>query len=216
MCRACFIDKGGIFVRKKIIACCTSLGAGAVMLVGIGVGQGIGNLTENTILAVARNPILQEEITELFDQGIWRMIMLLITAFIIAIVLLCLSRTCSYRQHGRDGCHTGHHRRGSLTCVFSVLAIALALAGGIAGAALGISTAEGGLILGFAQNPILFDLLEEFAIMGSRLALLPLAASIIIAIAILWCWKCACWRPVCRYDYDISSHIYEKLQDEPE
>lgn len=181
---------------KKFIACCASLGAGLAILMGIGAGTAAGTATTGAIEAVARNPLLFEEIKELLIFTLRRINIPLIAAFIVAVILLIISQIlCGCGCRCRKRC-----KINSLFCILTSASAGIAILGGI-GAAIGLGRASAALIDFFGRQPSAIAELTEIFEIGARSALFSLWAAIIIAAGILVCLICS----VCRYTQRITA-----------
>jgi len=189
---------------KKAIACCSSLGAALVMLVGIPFGNAVGNATDAAIRVSAQQPAL-DAIIESLEISLRNLQIPLIVAFVAAIILLIVSKVCQASLCSKSR----KSSTGKAYCIFTSVSMAIALLGSI-----GTIIASGTIAISVQSvlvlQPTMVDTFNEIAALGYSSALLATVFAAIIAAGILICMLCSCIcplhlldcidRPSCRRD----------------
>jgi len=169
-------------MRRKVIACCASLGAGICMLVGMGVGRGIGTATAFAVEGVARQPEAFDLISETLATSIGSIQRFLVAAFVVAMILLMISRIICIFSCGE---------KRSLSYILGSVGAGIAIFS-LSGTALGIGEAAGAAVEGIARQPEAADLINEIMSMCNSASIWTLIAVIAVVIGILICTFCKC------------------------
>ena len=175
---------------NKTMACCTSLGAGIAMLIGIGAGIAGGNATAATI-EVACRPGVFDSVYETLKLALLKINIPLFAAFAVAVILLILSRCFSRACTKTCAC----------SCIYGAVSAGIAMLGGI-GAAIGIGRAAAVLPGAIANQPAAKELFMKIFETGTCWMMLCVWTSVIIAAGIILCMICSACRCRCQY-FDI-------------
>lgn len=169
---------------KRIIACCTALGAGIVMCLGLAIGRAAGATTSASLesFSTASCPVQFEVIKETLIHALKQINVLLLAAFIVALVLVIVSKCLCGRHH----CYKKGCKSNSLSCILNSVAASLALMGGM-GSAIGLGNASATFVLLLPRYPKIMEEMKELYMIGTKGIMLTFWACLIIAGLIILC-----------------------------
>lgn len=169
---------------KKIIACCTALGAGVVMCLGVGIGRAAGATTSASLQSFSMTscPDQFEVIKETLIHALKQINLMLLAAFIVALLLVIVSKCLCGKGHCcKKGC-----KSNSLSCILNSVAAGLALMGGM-GSAIGLGNASATFVKLLPRYPKIMEEMKELYMIGTKAIMLTFWACLIIAGLIILC-----------------------------
>lgn len=169
---------------RKIIACCAALGAGVVMCLGLGIGRAAGAATSASLesFSMTSCPVQFEVIKETLIHALRQINILLLAAFIVALVLVIVSKCLC----GKRCCYKKRCKSSSLSCILNSVAAGLALMGGM-GTAIGLGNASATFVRLLPRYPKIMEQMKELYMIGTKAIMLTFWACLIIAGLIILC-----------------------------